>query len=77
MNGCFCHYQIAARILEDQAQLVAQRRAVLRQMQMTFDSDQLWALGEIRRALDDALREPFPTDHWWYWKQEQARHAAA
>ena len=74
MTGCFCHYAIEARVLEDQAHLVARRRAVLHQMQTTLDPDQLWALGRIRHALTDAIAEPFPTDHWWFYKQ--AHHAA-
>lgn len=73
MSGCCCHYVIAARILEDQAHLIAKRRAVLWQMQMTLDSDQLWALGRIEHALQGAVLEPFPIDHWWFYQQEQLR----
>lgn len=73
MRGCFRHYAIAARVLEDQAHLIARRRAIRRQMQMTLDADLLWALGRIEHALGDAIREPFPIDHWWFWRQEQQR----
>ncbi len=73
MGGCFCRYEITARVLEDQAHLIARRRDILRQMRMTLDQDELWALGRIQHALQDAIWEAFPIDHWWFYKQEQLR----